>query len=266
MIIPASLIVFALGASIGSFINVVVYRLPAGLSILWPPSRCPHCLNQLKAYDNLPVLGWLLLKGRCRYCKSKISVRYPVVEAVTAFMFVLVFWIFKFSLLTIGYWAFCSWLLALSLIDLDTMTLPNPLTQSGLVLGVLFHMVVGYSLEAGLVGLVKHLMTAVVGAVLGLWLLDAIAIVGSITFGKAAMGAGDAKLAAMMGAWLGWKSLLLAGFIACGVGALVGGVTIILSQRQWGQKMPFGPFLALGAVITLFSGEAILSTYLQFFF
>jgi len=266
MVIPASLIVFALGASIGSFINVVVYRLPAGLSILWPPSRCPHCLNQLKPYDNLPVLGWLSLKGRCRYCKSKISVRYPVVEAVTAVMFVLVFWIFKFSLLTIGYWAFCSWLLALSLIDLDTMTLPNPLTQSGLILGILFHMVVGYSPETGLVGLAKHLMTAIVGAVLGLWLLDAIAIVGSIAFGKAAMGAGDAKLAAMMGAWLGWKSLLLAGFIACGVGALVGGVTIVLSQRQWGQKMPFGPFLALGAVITLFGGEAILSTYLQFFF
>ena len=266
MVIAASLIVFALGASIGSFINVVIYRLPAGLSILWPPSRCPHCLNQLKAYDNLPVLGWLLLKGRCRYCKSKISVRYPVVEAVTAVMFLLVFWIFKFSLLTVGYWAFCSWLLALSLIDLDTMTLPNPLTQSGLVLGILFHMVVGYSPEDGLAGLAKHLMTAIVGAVLGLWLLDAIAILGSIAFGKAAMGAGDAKLAAMMGAWLGWKSLLLAGFIACGVGALVGGATIILSQRQWGQKMPFGPFLALGAVITLFGGEAILSTYLQFFF
>ncbi|MBR8838772.1 MAG: prepilin peptidase [Stigonema ocellatum SAG 48.90 = DSM 106950] len=277
----ASLIVFTLGASIGSFINVVVYRLPTGLSILWPPSRCPHCLNQLKPYDNLPVLGWLLLKGRCRYCKSKISLRYPVVEAVTGFLFVLVFWIFKFSLFTIGYWVFSSWLLALSLIDLDTMTLPNQLTQSGLVLGILFQMVVGFMLEAAGVGLAKHLMTAIAGAVLGLWLFDAIATVGSIAFGKAVMGGGDAKLAAMMGAWLGIKYLLLAGFIACGVGVLVGGGTIILSRhgsrlnsqrsntalpQQWGQKMPFGPFLAFGAVMTVFAGEAILSTYLQFFF
>ena len=274
----ASVIVFALGASIGSFINVVVYRLPAGLSILWPPSRCPHCLNQLKPYDNLPVLGWLLLKGRCRYCKSKISIRYPVVEAVTAILFVLVFWIFKFSLLTIGYWAFCSWLLALSLIDLDTMTLPSPLTQSGLVLGILFQMVVGEVQEAAAVVLAKHLIAAIAGSVLGLWLFDAIAILGSIAFGKAVMGGGDAKLAAMMGAWLGWKYLLLASFIACGVGAIVGVCTIILSQhgnhlnrralwpQKLGQKMPFGPFLAFGAVITLFSGESILSTYLQLFF
>jgi leader peptidase (prepilin peptidase)/N-methyltransferase len=86
ILFPATVVVLALGASIGSFINVVVYRLPIRLSILWPPSRCPHCLNQLKAYDNLPILGWLLLKGRCRYCKSKISCRYPIVEGVTAIL------------------------------------------------------------------------------------------------------------------------------------------------------------------------------------
>lgn len=287
MVVPPSLIVFALGASIGSFINVVVYRLPNGLSILWPPSRCPRCLNRLKPYDNLPILGWLLLRGRCRYCKSKISSRYPVIEAVTAVLFVLIFLIFKFSLLTIGYWAFCSWLLALSLIDLDTMTLPNTLTQSGLMLGVFFQMVVGFVSEGSLVGFARHTMTAIVGAVLGLWLFNAIATVGSIVFGKAAMGGGDAKLAAMMGAWLGWKYLLIAGFIACLVGALIGGVTIMLARygnhalvlpvmihrerlrmlpQKWGQKMPFGPFLALGAVMTLFGGKAILFTYIQFFF
>ena len=110
-------------------------------------------------------------------------------------------------------------------------------------------------------------MMAIVGAVLGLWLFDAIALLGSIAFGKAAMGAGDAKLAAMMGAWLGWKYLLLASFIACALGALVGSVIIIQRSRQrLGQKMPFGPFLALGSVITLFSGEAILSSYLRLFF
>ncbi|QLE51537.1 prepilin peptidase [Nostoc sp. C057] len=287
--ISASVMVFALGASIGSFLNVIVYRLPAGLSILWPPSRCPKCLNQLKAYDNVPVFGWISLRGRCRYCKSKISVRYPVVEGVTGIIFLAVFLVFQVSTFTIGYWAFCSWLLALSLIDLDTMTLPNPLTQSGLVVGILFQMVVGYLPEGSSVALVNHLMMAIVGAVLGLWLFNAIALLGSIAFGKTAMGAGDAKLAAMMGAWLGWKYLLLASFIACALGALIGSGLIMhkrillgrsklraasgrgaaneeTSTHRLGQKMPFGPFLALGSLITLFSGEAILSTYLRLFF
>lgn len=266
IIVQASVIVFALGASIGSFINVVVYRLPARLSILFPPSRCPHCLNQLKPYDNVPVLGWLWLRGRCRYCKSKISIRYPVVEGVTGFVFLLVFWKFKFSLSTIGYWAFCSWLLALSLIDIDTMTLPNPLTKSGLVMGIVFHILYNFLLNASWVTLVNHFKMAIVGAVLGLWLFDAIRIIGSIVFGKTAMGGGDAKLAAMMGAWLGWKYLLVASFLACVVGVMVGGGIMIVSRRKWGQKIPFGPFLASGAVIALFGGEAILSSYLRLFF
>jgi leader peptidase (prepilin peptidase)/N-methyltransferase len=266
ILFPASLIVFALGASIGSFVNVVVYRIPAGLSLLWPPSRCPHCLNQLKAYDNVPVFGWLWLRGKCRYCKGKISLRYPVIEAVTGMIFLLIFLVFKFSLLTIGYWAFCSWLLALSLIDLDTMTLPNPLTQSGLVLGIMFQAAVGFLPEASWVGLIRYLMAGIVGAVIGLWLFDIISWVGSWAFQKTAMGAGDAKLAAMMGAWLGWKYLLLASFIACTLGTLIGGGVIVISGRKFGKKIPFGPFLAMGAVVAIFSGEAILSSYLRLFF
>ncbi|MFO5439780.1 MAG: prepilin peptidase, partial [Dolichospermum sp.] len=146
--IPVNIIVFVLGASLGSFINVVVYRLPAGLSVLWPPSRCPQCLNRLKPYDNVPVFGWLRLKGRCRYCQTKISRRYPLVETLTGIIFLIVFWVFQFSIFTIGYWAFCSWLLALSLIDLDTMTLPNSLTKSGLILGIVFQIAVAWLSEA----------------------------------------------------------------------------------------------------------------------
>jgi leader peptidase (prepilin peptidase)/N-methyltransferase len=264
IIILASLIVFALGASIGSFINVVVYRLPVGLSLIFPPSRCPHCLNRLKAYDNVPVFGWIGLKGRCRYCKSKIDLRYPVVEGITGLVFLLIFSVFNTSPLTLGYWVLCSWLLALSLIDLDTMTLPNPLTKSGLVLGLGFKCWLGFMAQ-GWVGLANHLWQGIVGAFLGLWLLDIIAFLGSIIFGKQAMGAGDAKLAAMMGAWLGWKHLLLACFLACVIGALIGYIAIIFKSKKWGQKMPFGPSLALGAVITLFGGEVILSSYLKLF-
>ncbi|HLP88170.1 MAG TPA: prepilin peptidase [Nostocaceae cyanobacterium] len=261
--VPVYSIVFILGASIGSFINVVVYRLPAKLSVLWPPSRCPKCLNRLKAYDNVPVLGWLWLKGRCRYCKTKISFRYPLVEALTGIIFLIVFSVFQVSIFTIGYWAFCSWLLALSLIDLDTMTLPNPLTKSGLVLGLIFQMIVGF-LASGGVGAVKHLIIGIFGAVVGIWLFDMIALIGSVAFGKTAMGAGDAKLAAMMGAWLGWRYLLIAGLIACFVGVLVGGGGILLNRRKIGQTMPFGPSLALGAAIALLSGEGILSLYMRY--
>jgi len=261
----AAVIVFALGGSVGSFVNVVVYRLPAGLSILWPPSRCPHCLHQL-GRENVPVLGWLWLRGRCHYCKGKIPIRYPVVEAATGVIFLLVFWVFGVSVQTLGYWTFCSWLIALSLIDLDTMTLPNPLTQSGLVAGLVFELVTGFLAKANWPGAVYQLMSGIVGAVLGLWLFDLITVVGSITLGQPAMGGGDAKLAAMLGAWLGWKYLLLAGFLACAVGAFVGGGAIALGWRSRRQPMPFGPFLALGAVITLFEGEAILSTYLRLLF
>jgi len=261
-----SLIVFALGASFGSFLNVLAYRLPANLSILWPPSRCPHCLHQLGKRENIPVIGWLWLKGRCRHCKTRISGRYPLVEAITAGLFLLVFWTYGFSVQTVGYWAFLCWLLTLSLIDLDTMTLPNSLTQSGLVAGLVFQGTTGFLQASQSAGVSNQLRAGVVGAVVGIWLFDIIAFGGSILFGQAAMGGGDAKLAAMMGAWLGWKYLLVSGFIACAVGAFAGGGAIALGWLDRRQPMPFGPFLALGAGLTVFWGEAILSTYLRLFF
>ncbi|PSB32469.1 prepilin peptidase [Stenomitos frigidus] len=264
--LPAAIAVFILGASIGSFLNVVVYRLPAGLSLMFPPSRCPQCLHRLGKRENIPALGWLLLKGRCRHCKRPISARYPLVEAATGLFFLFTFWTFGWTWQTIGYWIFLSWLVALSLIDLDTMTLPNPLTQSGLVIGLLFQALVGFSVNASFTGALTQLMHGVLGAVVGLWLLDLIAIAGSMALGQAAMGAGDAKLAAMMGAWLGWKYLLLAGFLACAIGAFAGGGAIALGWLDRRQAMPFGPFLALGSAIVVFLGEAILTTYFRVFF
>ncbi len=261
-----ALLVFAGGAAFGSFLNVVVYRLPANLSILWPPSRCPHCLHRLAKRENVPILGWLWLRGRCRHCRSRISVRYPLVEATMGVLFLLVFWTYGVSVQTLGYWAFLSWLLALSLIDLDTLTLPNSLTQSGLVIGLVFQGAVGLLQASQPRGIVDSLILGIAAAVLGIWLFDLIAIGGSIAFGQAAMGGGDAKLAAMMGAWLGWKYLLLSGFIACLVGAFAGGGAIALGWLDRRQPMPFGPFLALGAGLTVFFGEAILSTYLRVFF
>jgi leader peptidase (prepilin peptidase)/N-methyltransferase len=261
----STLIVFALGASIGSFLNVVVYRLPAKLSLLWPPSRCPHCHHKLGKTENVPVFGWLWLKGRCRWCRTPISPRYPIVETITGIFFCLLFWQFGLNLTTLGYWTLFSWLFALSLIDLDIMELPNPLTQSGLVLGLIFQALKGWEQGHG-AGLSANLMSGIFAAVLGLWLLDTIAIVGSIAFGQAAMGGADSKLMATIGAWLGWKYMLLSGFLACGLGAFIGGGAIAVGLLERKQPMPFGPFLALGAILSVFWGEIIISTYLKLFF
>ncbi|NJR65174.1 MAG: prepilin peptidase [Leptolyngbyaceae cyanobacterium CRU_2_3] len=260
-----TLIVFALGAAVGSFLNVVIYRIPSGLSLLFPPSRCPHCLRKLKSYDNVPVLGWLWLKGRCRYCRSPISVRYLLVEAATGILFVGVYGAFNLSLPTLGYWVLFSWLLALSLIDLDTLTLPNSLTQSGLIAGFVYQTIAG-GLASGLSGAAAHLLAGVLGVVVGIWVFDTITVLGSIAFGQTAMGGGDAKLTAMIGAWLGWKLTLLAGFMACAIGAFAGGGAIALGLISRRQPMPFGPFLALAAVLTAFFGEALLSVYTRTFF
>ncbi|HIK42986.1 A24 family peptidase [Thermoleptolyngbya sp. M55_K2018_002] len=265
-----ALIVFLIGASVGSFLNVVVYRIPAGLSLLHPPSRCPSCLTPIRPYDNVPVLGWLWLGGQCRTCKASISPRYPLVELITGLLFVAVAQSFALPLPAVGYWALVSWLMALALIDLDTLTLPNVLTQSGLVAGLIFQAAMGWSQgvatgQGGLMGSAAAVMGGVVGAVLGIWGLDLITFVGSVALGQTAMGGGDAKLAAMMGAWLGWKLLLLAGFLACVLGAFVGGGAIALGLLSRRQPIPFGPFLALGAILAVFFGESLIRGYLGFF-
>ncbi|WP_017306492.1 A24 family peptidase [Spirulina subsalsa] len=261
-----TLFVLVFGAAIGSFLNVVIYRIPAGLSILSPPSRCPHCLHRLGMRENIPVLGWFLLKGRCKHCHAPIAIRYPLLEAITALLLAGVYWQFGLTVQTLGYWVFVSGLLALAFIDLDTFTLPNCLTQPGLLLGLGFAAWVGWQESQTPEGVILSLMGGIVGGVLGIWLLDLIRIVGSMVLGRAAMGAGDGKLAAMMGVWLGWQYLLVAGFLACGLGSIVGGGAIALGWLKRSQPIPFGPFLVLAALLTLFWGEILLSTYLRWFF
>ena len=258
-------LVFTFGACIGSFLNVVVYRIPAGISLIHPPSRCPKCMHSLGVTENVPVFGWLWLRGRCRWCKIKISSRYPTVEAVTGIIFMLVFWRFGYSIETIGYWAFLSWLLSLSLIDLDTMTLPASLTKSGLVLGLVFQVIWGWQLGQGQ-GIANQLMFGIGGAVMGIWLLEIIALLGSMMLGQQAMGDADGKLMATIGAWIGWKYVLVSSFVACGIGAIIGGGAIALGILGKKQPMPFGPFLAFGGALSLFCGDAIVNAYLNTFF
>lgn len=260
----SSLFVFMIGAAIGSFLNVVIYRLPAGESILAPPSHCPRCQERLAWHDNVPVLAWFWLRGRCRYCRGAIAFRYPLVEAIAGGLFLAVFWQFGPTVSAIGYGLLLSWLLALALIDCDTLTLPNPLTQSGLVAGLGFMAIQGWAETGAIQGSVDRLVTGIFGAVLALWGLEAIALLGSLVYGRTAMGAGDAKLLALIGAWLGWQGAALAAFVGCALGAFLGGGAIALRLLDRRQPIPFGPFLALGATLTLFWGDIIVSTYQRF--
>ncbi len=258
------LTIFWLGAAIGSFLNVVVYRVPAGLSVMWPPSRCPKCLHRLGMGENIPILVWLLLRGKCRHCKTPISPRYPIVEAITAITFLVIYHNFGISVQTLGYSLLMCWLLALTLIDLDTMTLPNPLTQSGLVLGLIFRVILGYFETHSIAGGKEYLIQGILGMVLGIWIYDTIQIVGTWLLGQSAQGGGDAKLIAMIGAWLGWKAVLLTGFIASACGSILMGGALVLGLIKRRQQFPLGPFLAFGATVTLFAGDKLILLYQRF--
>lgn len=262
----SSVMAIVLGASIGSFLNVVIYRLPSGLSILYPPSRCPNCLKGLSPLDNIPIIGWFLIKGKCRYCHQRVAWRYPFIECLTAFTFWFIVTNFMQQplIVIVGSCVFVSYLIALAAIDIDTMTLPNPLTQSGLVMGIFYH--VGMAVNTPTpINILNQAIASILGAVVGIWLVDLVRMLGFWLLQKEAMGAGDAKLAAMIGAWLGWQELLLTLLLAAVLGSL-GGLLIINSKNSGKtQPYPFGPFLAIAAIFSLIYGEQILSKYLDWF-
>jgi len=265
-------IVFGLGCAIGSFLNVVIYRVPAGLSLWWPPSRCPKCFHPLGATENIPVIGWLRLGGRCAHCRTPISPRYPLIEALTGAIFLMTFYLSAetWSIALVSQWVMLAWLLALAMIDIDTMTLPNPLTQWGVAMGIAFNVAIaglasGENSSELFAAIGTALFTSLLGAMVGLWGLDIVRFLGSIAFGKEVMGAGDSKLMAGVGAWLGWPLVLLTVFIACAIGAVLGSVAIALKWVQRSQPIPFGPFLAIGAAIALLWGQAVIQAYLGLF-
>jgi leader peptidase (prepilin peptidase) / N-methyltransferase len=252
-------LVFGLGACVGSFLNVVIYRLPAKISLLWPPSRCPKCGHKLGLTENIPILGWLLLRGRCRHCHTSISARYPLVESFTALVFLATYLHFGQTWQTWGYCLFLAWLIALAAIDLDTMTLPNPLTSSGLVLGLLFQTFLGYQITHTTAGAAQYFIGSIGGMVLGIWIYDLIQILGTLLMGQVAQGGGDAKLMGMVGAWLGWSGVVLTGGMASLAGSIVMGGLVLLGRRQ--GKFPLGPFLAAGAATALFMGDRMIIAY-----
>ncbi len=258
------LVVFLLGLAVGSFINVCAYRLPRGKSVVRPRSACPACSVPIRWYDNIPILSFVLLKGRCRNCGAGISRRYPAVELLTGVLFAWVyFYVAAFSLrpfLIPFFWYFCASLVALSAIDIEHYIIPDrityPLAAAGLALAAI------YPARLGGGSLLDGLRLSATGLVVGGGSLYLIRVLGRVLFKKEAMGMGDVKLLAAVGAWQGWPPALLAIFLAAAAASVVGVAMIAAKKARWQSKLPFGPYLALGALATLFYGPALLNWYL----
>ncbi len=242
-----------LGAMIGSFLNVCIYRIPREISVVTPPSACPHCGTRIAFYDNVPVLGWLWLGGRCRTCRAAISKRYPVVEAVTAMTFVGLVWIYGVTLELIPALVFSAAMIVVTLIDYDERIIPDVITWPGTALGILASLITPVTF-----------IDSLVGAVVGFTMLWAIAWGYRKATGVDGMGGGDVKLAAMLGAFLGWQGLLLTVFLASAAGTVVGAV--LMAAKRGGRRtaLPFGTFLAPVGVVVYIWGPALISWYAGF--
>lgn len=262
------------GLVVGSFLNVVIHRLPKMMENEWdlhcaehrnediperarynlavPRSACPHCGHQITAIENIPVLSWLLLRGKCSACKAPIGARYPFVEAANALLWVVCVWHFGATAQALGAMLFSSCLLVLALIDFDTTLLPDDITLPLLWAGLL----------ANLFSLYVRLPEAVIGAMAGYLALWSVYWVFKLLTGKEGMGYGDFKLLAAIGAWLGWKMLPLIILLSSLVGAILGIALIVLAKRGKDIPMPFGPYLAAAGVIALFWGGPLNRLYL----
>ena len=240
-----------LGLCVGSFLNVVIYRLPRGESLSSPPSRCPRCGKRLAWFDNIPLVSWLVLRGKCRRCGAPISVQYPIVEAITAIAAVVVVMMTPPGVLLASRLVLTAILIALFVIDLELQILPNAITLPGIVVGFLFSLF-------GPPGPVASL----IGIALGAGVLYGIAAAYYLVRREEGMGMGDVKMLAMIGAFLGWRAVLLTLILSSFVGAVVG--VALLSTKKEGLKyaLPFGTFLAVAAFVAMLVGERFIDWYL----
>ena len=248
-------LVFVLGAVVGSFLNVCIYRIPEGLSIVFPASRCPVCTAPLRWFHNVPVFSYLLLRGKCAFCAVKIPWRYPLVELLNAGLYVLVLWYFGLSGATLVFFLFISALIVITFIDLDHQIIPDVISLPGIVVGFMCSFVLPW----------LTWQDSLYGILLGGGSLFAIAAGYEFLTKKEGMGGGDIKLLAMLGAFLGWKAVLPIIFLSSLVGTLIG-VPLMLIKGADGQlAIPFGPFLAFSSIIYLFWGGAIIRWYMSMF-
>ncbi|MCK4249558.1 MAG: prepilin peptidase [Candidatus Omnitrophica bacterium] len=259
--------VFIFGSLVGSFLNVCIWRMPREESIISPGSHCPKCNHSIKWYDNIPLVSLILLKAECRYCKAGISFRYFLIELLTASLFVLFFYYFRTDLPRFFiYIAVVSSLIAATFIDFDYQIIPDEITLGGLAAGIIVSLVYPYLHQTPFLfeswPLWRRIgysgFQSVLGALAGGGSIYLIGVAGTLAFKKESMGGGDVKLMAMLGAFMGWKMVLLTFFIAPFFGSVVG---IIMKIKTKAEIMPYGPYLSLAAIISMIWGQEILSYF-----
>jgi leader peptidase (prepilin peptidase) / N-methyltransferase len=252
---PGALIIAGLfGLVIGSFLNVVIFRLPRGKSVVFPPSACGNCQRELRWFENIPVASWLVLGGKCARCKASISVQYPLVELATALIFVATVAVTPIGPLLAARLLFGCAMVVLFGIDLEHQILPNVITLPGIAIGLAFALVGPPGLTA-----------AVVGALLGGGLLYAVAAGYYAVRKEDGLGMGDVKMLAMIGAFLGWQQMLLTLVLASFAGAFIGLGMIALNKGSMKYALPFGTFLALGALAAMLAGQPLIDWYAGFY-
>ncbi len=246
---PIYTLFFALGAIIGSFLNVCIYRLPRGESVVRPRSHCPYCKKTIGWFDNIPLLSFILLKGRCRHCGKKISSRYFFVELISGILMALLWSRFQFSWLFLGFLFFAAALVVIAFIDLKFLLIPDVITYPGIALG----------LWTG--SFYSTFVNSFYGLLLGGGIFYLLSFFGQLIIRREVLGGGDIKMMAMIGAFLGAVNSLLAIFLASLIGSIVGLTLIMLKIKSRRDVIPFGPFLSLGALLTLFCGQEILTAW-----
>lgn len=246
---------FILGAVIGSFLNVCIARIPAGMSVVSPPSHCPQCGVRIRWYQNIPILSYLALRGRCAGCGLGIPLRYLLVEGLTGALFMLVFYRFGLQWATLLCWIFVALLVAITFIDLDHQIIPDVLSLPGIGIGLAGSVLLPWI----------HWSDSFLGILLGGGLLYLVAVGYELLAKREGMGGGDIKLLAMLGAFLGWQAIFPVVLISSLLGTLVGVPWMLLKNKDARFAIPFGPFLAAAGLIYLFWGGALVRWYLGLF-
>jgi leader peptidase (prepilin peptidase)/N-methyltransferase len=244
----------AFGAVIGSFLNVCIYRIPKGRSIVWPGSACGSCGHMLAWFENIPIVSYFVLRGRCRACRAAISLRYPFVEFLTAVMFAGAWWFYGPSVLLVSRLLFGCGLIVLFAIDLEYQLLPNVITIPGIVAGFAFSFLTA-----------PGWFDSAIGIVVGGGVLWAVAEGYYLVRHEEGLGMGDVKMLAMIGAFVGWKLTLMALMMASFAGSIVGVIFIVSRRGGLKYALPFGTFLALGAALAATVGPGVLDWYLGFY-
>jgi leader peptidase (prepilin peptidase) / N-methyltransferase len=244
---------FILGAVVGSFLNVCICRLPRDESVVSPPSHCPHCNYRIRWYDNIPLVSYVLLGGKCRGCQTKISLQYPLVELLNGLLSLALFLRFGPTLDFGVYFLFCSALVVITFIDIEHQIIPDEISLSGIVIGF----ICSFFLKE------QSWLNSLLGILLGGGSLLFVAYVYQWMTGKEGMGGGDIKLLAMMGAFLGWKSIPFIVFASSLIGSVVGVSIMLIQKKDTKLAIPFGPYLAFGALLYIFFGQRLIDWYLK---